>query len=192
MKRITSWVFIIVLMFYMATAAYAVPVGVFSWGESVFGEPVFMVENCSPTPYVYPCEDSSPSVSFFDVFVELTIGDVSVGQYVDILDSMSSAPIGPSEVAQSIEDLAGLNILQAALRFEFRSVLPDVTLPGTMRLVDADGNPVVFLDSAGTSVLIDYEPAGGQVPVPEPATLLLVGGGLAGLILWRRRTGRYS
>lgn len=42
-------------------------------------------------------------------------------------------------------------------------------------------------DSANPGNLVDMDIDDASVPVPEPSTLLLIGGGLAGLAFWRRR-----
>jgi hypothetical protein len=160
-------------------SAHATPIGDFSWVENteeecVFCGALFSVGNFSSDP------DLSLGLlgdSFFDVFVDLETGGGS--------QSLSlGAEIAPFNSGQSIEDLFGQLIASAGLRLTF--AVP--TLPGSVRLLDADGNVVLGLTAPG-SLLIDYVVDEIVVPVPEPSTLLLLVGGLIGIAVGRARQG---
>ncbi len=200
MKKITSWVFIIALLFYMTTEAYAVPVGSFNWEADYFYGPTFSIENCSPAGLPpNPCTESSPLVSFFDVFVDLNIiteiGEnqiLRLGSGLDPVDTGLVYQIGTLDnnnpTFQSPEYLGSYNIISATLGL---NIFEPNGRAGIFTLRDENGNILQGLTNDNLYAVIDYEPSGGQVPVPEPGTHILLGMGLAVLTILGRMRNTY-
>ncbi len=156
-------------------AALAIPIGEFAWNEyndtdcDLFGlcGQHFAVSNFSELTL-----GSDQGATFFDVFVDLDTADpVS-------LELGNIAPDGSS--SQSTEDLSRFLFSFAQLRVTFVS-----TLPGSLQFLSPDGGIVTGLASLGSLLVIDYA-VDDVTPVPEPATFLLLVGGLAGVALARK------
>jgi hypothetical protein len=105
-------------------------------------------------------------VDFTDVLIHATLDDSSIL-------SLALGIVPQGEIRQTFEDLTPFTIDFATLTFNAAFLGTD-PIPGVFN--------VAALTFAGTSQPINFSPT----PVPEPSTLLLVGGGCA-VALWRRR-----
>ena len=153
---------------------HATPIGDFSWSEHAQEEcaaglcgAFFSVGNFSRDP---------------DFSLGL-LGDFFTGVFVNLQTTSGPQRLALGDIAsgnssQSIDDLFGLTTTFAGLALNFQ--VP--SLPGSIRLLDPDGNVLSGLTGPG-SVLIDY--AAASVAVPEPSMLVLFVSGLLGVALAR-------
>lgn len=144
-----------------ASQAAAAPINVigqFSWDDFGFGT-TFTFENTSL--------DSLENLSVY-----LDTDDAA--ERFKSYSFFGSIPSGtPSQIT---DDLTGFNILFASIRIGDPSFV--------LTLFDAGDNPLVNgLGAPGDTAQVDLSAA----PIPEPGTLLLLGSGLAGAFVRRRR-----
>jgi hypothetical protein len=149
------------------TRADASPIGIFTWtGDDLFG-PLFTVENFSAD-----ISESlgSPSASFSSIFVDLVFADGTPASSLLLasIGDPGDTTIDPGEVAQNFALPLSFAIESASLRLAF-------PLDGTIALLDANGAPLTSLTAINSGATIDFTP---PAPIPEPATMLLVGSGL--------------
>jgi hypothetical protein len=201
MRKIVAWsgvsVFALLLL---ASPASASPIGFFSFDvDDVFG-PFFSVENTSGGPLA-----GTPPTAFTDVVVHLfafgsevfpdvccnpdgtTFLSALVLNPFDLTDRDVPAEAGLNTRTTAFTDLSALTFDSATLSFGF-------ALPGTVTVASLDVLGVLGCHAAGdctgvapASHPIEFTAAAEATPVPEPTTLLLVGGGLVACL--RRRRG---
>lgn len=188
--RHLAWIAGLLCCLIIHTTANAIPIGDFNWSEHSSDEcdaglcgAVFFVDNFSNDPDI---SLGSAGDSFFNVTVNLQTANGPL--------SLSLGDIATGSSSQSIDDLSGQDIASAALTLTFGSP----ALPGTLQLLDADGNVQTGLTADG-SLLIDYLSgsgtggggSGGGTSVPEPPPALLLAIGVIGLAFFRKnRTPR--
>ena len=78
-------------------------------------------------------------------------------------------------------DLTALSGLSLGLQFQLLALPQEIIPPESIETGDSG------LDSTVRISNLRIEPAGGSTPIPEPATMLLIGTGFLGLIGMRRR-----
>jgi hypothetical protein len=141
-RRLIAVVGVVLFVGCAISPAAALPIGAFAWDDDPDFGPVFTVENFS-------------GAEFRGVVVTLV---TDLEPYTLLLDDVLS-----DTSLQSPDDLTGLQILSAALSFDF-------DVPGVVAY------PVLVVpDSAA---VIDFQASDGSAPVPEPATWMLVAIGI--------------
>ena len=123
--------------------------------------------------------------------VEAPLSDQRAGTlFVD--QSVTPASIFPGFTFGSFEvptqmsfDLGGIGLFESVDVFISTTYLPNINLP----------NGVLFDTSGGlvsASLVGPDDPSDAAEPMPEPGTLFLLGAGLAGLVVFRRRRQRQA
>jgi len=145
-----------------------------------------------------------PSLGGFDLFIEydptiLALSDVSFGDPTlgDQLAIGWGATYLSSTYSSSIEELFGLSfgppwdlINFQAPSFVLATLTFDTLSVGTSPLEIVDPNPPLVISrlSDGLGNALGFERESGSVsPVPEPATFILIGFGLGGIGILRRK-----
>jgi len=152
-------------------------------------------------------DEEWPSLGGFDLFIEydptiLALSDVSFGDPTlgDQLAIGWGATYLSSTYSSSIEELLGLSfgppsdlISSQAPSFVLAILTFDTLSVGTSPLEIVDPNPPFYMSRLSDELgePLDFERESGSIsPVPEPATFILIGFGLGGIgILRRKRRG---
>jgi len=161
-KLVTGALVLVCALTFGASQAAAAPINVigqFSWDDSGLGlGPTFTFENTSL--------DSLENLSVY----------LDTDDAAERFKSYSFFGSIPSGMSQTIDDLIGFDILFASIRLGDPSFV--------LTLFDAFDAPLVDgLGAPGDTAQVDLSAA----PIPEPGTLLLLGSGLAGAFVRRRR-----
>jgi hypothetical protein len=176
----------IVLVWGVSPAASAAPllIGTFSWVTAADETQTFEVTSFGADPWPlaltldnlfvdYIRDGGATGQAFFDGDVNCVGLEVSLGAgglYQSPGDFSAGCPLGPLPQ----------DIVSATLNFSYNALLGIVTV-GTLGPAFAEGAPTGDLQQ------ILFEPAESPVPVPEPTSLVLLGSGLAGAVLRRKR-----
>ena len=200
MKKVLFLTVVLGLVVIFSLSAFAATIGFEPVSQTVpVGEPVSVDLVISGLG-----DGTSPSLGGFDLFIEydptiLALSDVSFGDPTlgDQLAIGWGATYLSSTYSSSIEELFGLSfgppwdlINFQAPSFVLATLTFDTLSVGTSPLEIVDPNPPLVISrlSDGLGNALGFERESGSVsPVPEPATFILIGFGLGGIGILRRK-----
>ncbi len=156
-----------------AASAAPMTIGSFVWGyDTVYGSgSTFTVSNESISDFSSVFIDLYQADAFYASGADSDLGDVASGTTTQSIEDFSSIVV-PDDVSR------------AQLRFQFNNQTRFFTLFANSLV----GDPANY-QQASMELVVDDD-SGPPAPVPEPSTLLLLGGGLGAVLLNRLRTPR--
>ena len=204
MKKVLFLAVVLGLVVFFSLSAFAATIG-FEPGSQI----VPVGESVSVNLVISGLGDGeSPSLGGFDLFIEydpailalsdVSFGDPTLGDQLDV--SGWGSLYEHSSYSSDVEYLFGLSYNLAedlinlqAPSFVLATLTFDTLSVGTSPLEIVDPNPPLVISrlSDGLGNALGFERESGSVsPVPEPATFILIGFGLGGIgILRRKRRG---
>lgn len=183
MKKGLSLIFLMAMLFCFTSVASATPCSGLECGSETIYYSVTNSDN------FWFNADNLTHTWDFDISPPLATGDVVVDSMLTVHFYEDFDPFSLERADVNTEDgdfWSGLIFFGLDQVGEVTAELEDYLLSVTVNNLEVDGPFRDYYGDFGVSGM-DLEVCYTPAPVPEPGTLLLLGSGLAGLVLYRRR-----